>query len=171
MSPYSPLLYGDPGSGVSDASAPIEYPRIPTAGGLGKKSRVGAYAKRPSGETARPVIDGASTAGAVAAIDPSAATVSPRRPPAKRNVETARPPSGVKPSMITPPGSLEGNPNGEPASGASEPSAARAKPAIASGEVPYVGAYRFAAAAPPGHASTITVTAATEARRTRTGRA
>ena len=156
---------------MSAASAPIEYPRIPTAGGSGGKSRVGAYAKRPSGETARPVIDGASTAGAEAAIDPSAATVSPRRPPLKRKVDTARPPSGVKPSVITPPGSVDGNPNGEPAIGASEPSAARANPAIASGDVPYVGAYRFAAAAAPGQARTTAVTEAAEARRKPTGKA
>ena len=156
---------------MSAASAPIEYPRIPTAGGSGGKSRVGAYAKRPSGETARPVIDGASTAGAEAAIDPSAPTVSPRRPPLKRKVDTARPPSGVKPSVITPPGSVDGNPNGEPASAASEPSAARANPAIASGDVPYVGAYRFAATAPPGYTSMTVMTAATEADRKLTGRA
>jgi hypothetical protein len=66
---------------------------------------------------------------------------------------------------------VDGNPNGEPASGVSEPSGARAKPAIASGDVPYVGAYRLAADAPPGQASTTAVATATEARRSPTSRA
>ena len=107
---------------------------IPTAATM-LKSRVGTYAKRPSGETVTPCTEGVRIAGPAGAMDPSGATVSPRTPPSKRYAATPRVPSGVNPSPMTPVGAA-GSGKGEPGRDVSVPSWARAKPEIASGVVP-----------------------------------